>query len=207
MIAIFLKGLGIGLAVAAPVGPMALLCMKRTLSRSWGMGLATGLGIAAADGTYGLMVAAGFAATGLLVAWAGPMQLIGGLVIALLGVFSIRAFLRPAGPVQAAEAGPARGLGTAFGSAWLLTMSNPMTILSFAALVAGLGAAAAATPGAAYVLVAGVFSGSALWWLTLVSLTAAAKTRINAAMMRWLDLVSGAVLLVWGLKIAFGAVG
>lgn len=205
MIEVFLKGLGVGFAVAAPVGPMALLTIRRTITRGWGMGLATGLGIAGADGTYGLMVAAGLAATGLLVAYAAPMQLIGGLVIALLGTLSIRAFLHPGPEAKPAEAGTAKGVGTAFASAYLLTLSNPMTILSFAALVAGLGAVAAATPGSAYVLVLGVFAGSLLWWLLLVSIAAAAKTRITPQVTRWLDLASGAVLLVWGLKIAFGA--
>lgn len=203
MIAVFLNGLGMGVAVAAPVGPIGLLCIKRTLTRGWVNGLATGLGVASADATYGLMVAAGLAATGLLLAWAIPLQLGGGLLIAMLGLLALRSFLRPA-PARGAETGSARGHLAAFASAYGLTLSNPMTILAFAGLVAGLGATAAATPGAAYVLVAGVFSGSALWWLLLASSAGLARTRMTAAVTRWLDLVSGLVLLIWGLWIACG---
>ena len=205
MIEVFLKGLGVGVAVAAPVGPIGLLCVKRTLTRGWVNGLATGLGVASADATYGLMVAAGLAATGLLVAYAVPMQLGGGLLIAGLGLLSIRAFLRPGPAAHAAEARPARGLAAAYGSAYLLTLSNPMTILAFAGLVAGLGASAAGSANAPYVLVAGVFAGSALWWLFLATASALAKARITPSVTRWLDLVSGLVLTLWGLWIAWGA--
>ncbi|GKY88162.1 LysE family translocator [Sinisalibacter aestuarii] len=206
MIEVFLKGLGVGVAVAAPVGPIGLLCIKRTLARGWTTGFATGLGVASADATYGLMVAAGLAATGLLVAFATPMQIAGGLMIAGLGAMSLRTFVNgPAPDLHAAEAPGARGLGTAFGSGYLLTLSNPMTILAFAGLVAGLGATAAGQPGAAYMLVGGIFAGSALWWATLATASSLARRRITPRITRWLDLASGLVLLVWGLWIALTA--
>ena len=204
MIWILLKGLAVGVAVAAPVGPIGLLCIKRTLDRGWATGVASGLGVASADASYGLMVAAGLSATGLLLAYATPMQLVGGVLIAFLGLQSIRAGLRDR-PAKAARGGGGGGLAGAFVSAYALTIANPMTILAFAGLVAGLGATAATQPGAAYVLVAGVFLGSLAWWVLLASATALARTKATPDVTRWLDLGSGTVLLVWGLWIARGA--
>ncbi len=203
---VLLKGIGVGLAVAIPVGPIGLLCIRRTMASGRGMGLASGIGAAAADMTYGLMVAAGFAATGLLVSYAIPMQMGGGILIALLGVMSILAFPRAA-PVNA-KAPDKRVFGIlgAFATTYVLTMSNPMTILTFVGLVAGLGASAQTSPMALYWLVFGVFLGSALWWFFLVHATLAARTRMTHATTRWLDLISGMVLLVWGGWIAAGAV-
>ena len=207
MIEVLLKGIGVGVAVAAPVGPIGLLCIKRTLADGQGTGIASGLGAASADAVYGFMVAAGLAATGLLVTYAGPMEFFGGALIALLGAFSIRAFLRPAGDApKPAVAKDVHSLFSAFATTFALTISNPMTILAFVALVAGLGAPAAAHPGAAYVLVAGVFAGSALWWLFLVMVAMKARSWITPSTTRWLDLISGAVLIIWGFWIAAGGI-
>ena len=207
MIWILVKGIAVGIAVAAPVGPIGLLCIKRTLDRGWTTGVASGFGVAAADASYGVMVAAGLSATGLLLAYATPMQAVGGLLIAYLGLRALRAGFR-GGPEVAAR-GRAGGTGPghlgAFASAYALTIANPTTILAFAGLVAGLGATAAADPGAVYVLVAGVFAGSLAWWVFLASAVALARTRITPRVTRWLDLGSGTILLVWGLWIALGA--
>lgn len=206
MIDVLIKGFGVGVAVAAPVGPIGLLCIKRTLADGRSAGLASGLGAASADAVYGFMVAAGLAATGLLVSYAGAMALFGGTLIAVLGVLSIRAFLTGAGDdAKPAGARDSRGLLSAFATTFALTISNPMTILAFVALVSGLGASAASHPGAAYVLVAGVFAGSALWWLFLVMVASTARSRITPRETRWLDLVSGAVLVIWGVWIVWGA--
>lgn len=206
MIWILLQGCAVGIAVAAPVGPIGLLCIKRTLERGWTVGVASGVGVAAADASYGLMVAAGLSATGLLLAFATPMQVIGGLLIAFLGLRALKAGLNEI-PGRAARGGPGRGPAGAFASAYALTLTNPMTILAFAGLVAGLGTTSASKPAAVYVLVAGVFAGSLLWWVFLATATALARTKLTPRVTRWLDLGSGAVLLVWGLWIARGAVG
>jgi len=202
---ILLKGIGVGFAVAAPVGPIGLLCIRRTLADGRAAGLASGLGAASADAVYGVLVAAGFAATGVLLSFATPLEIGGGLLIALLGLLSIRGFLK--GPVS--ESAPTyniRGaLIPAYTTTFALTLSNPMTILAFVGLVAGLGASAASDPSAPYWLVIGVFIGSALWWFFLVHLALAAKSRITPRVTRWFDLVSGVVLVVWGLWIAGGA--
>jgi len=204
MIEILFKGIGIGFAVAAPVGPIGLLCVKRTLEQGRAMGLATGLGAAAADAGYGVMVAAGLSLSGVLLAYAQPLQLVGGLLIVWLGLLSLRRYFRPKGVPHTARAPKTNRLAVAFGSSFLLTLSNPMTILAFVALISGLGASTANTVNTAYVLVAGVFFGSALWWFLLVGITALARSRLPDRAMGWLDLLSGGVLVIWGLWIAYG---
>ncbi len=207
MVEPFIKGIGIGLAIAAPVGPIGLLCIRRTLMDGRAAGLATGLGAATADGLYGLMVAAGFAATGILVAFAEPLAVAGGLLIAALGALSLRGYFIARGseePVAAGRGRPYRGVLAAWATTFALTLSNPMTILAFIGMIAALGSAASGNPAAPYLLVIGVFTGSALWWMLLVQLACMAGSRMDASALRWLDLASGSVLLTWGLWIALG---
>lgn len=205
MTEVFLSGLVVGIAVAAPVGPIGLLCIRRTLARGWSAGFRSGLGAATADATYGMMVAAGFAATGLLVSYAREMQFGGGILIALLGALAIRAFFGGTAQRAAEARGWGRGAIGDFLSTYVLTISNPMTIVAFAGLVAGLGAAAGGGGASAFVLVAGVFSGSALWWFLLASVASVVRNRLTDEHTRWLDLASGLVLLAWGLRIVYGA--
>lgn len=204
MLEVFLKGLGIGMAIAAPVGPIGLLCIRRSVAQGRAAGLATGFGAAAADGTYGMLVAAGVSATGLMTRYATPMQLFGGVLIAVLGLMTLRGFF--AKQTGEAPAPPARSVLGAFGSTYLLTLSNPATILAFTGMIAALGAAAGGTAHAAYFLVIGVFLGSALWWLILVHAALWARARIARGTLRWLDLIAGTVLTVWGISLAFGAI-
>ncbi|WP_127112648.1 LysE family translocator [Shimia sediminis] len=202
---VFLKGILMGFAVAAPVGPIGVLCIRRTLSDGRAAGLATGLGAATADGFYGLLVAVGFAATGLLVSYATPMAIGGGLLLMWLGAMSVRGFLRARGagePVQPAS--NHRTVITSWATTFVLTMANPLTILTFVGMIAGLGAAAASSPMAPYWLVLGVFMGSALWWLFLVQLALMIRSRMTPALTRWFDLASGVVIMVWGAWIALG---
>jgi len=203
---ILLTGIGVGFAVAAPVGPVGLLCIRRTLGLGRACGLATGLGAATADALYGLLVAVGFAATGLLLSFAVPLQIGGGALIALLGALSIRGFMvGPRGPDSTVQAGKGSGILSAFSTTFVITLSNPMTILAFVGLIAGLGAAAASDPRAPYWLVLGVFLGSAMWWVFLVQLALMARARITPRVTRWFDLISGLVLVVWGLWLAVAA--
>lgn len=206
---VLLKGLVMGFAVAAPVGPIGVLCIRRTLADGRAAGLATGLGAATADAAYGLLVAVGFAATGVMVRYAGPMAMGGGLLLMWLGVLSVRGFLRakPDEDPGRDKVSPAKSHKTilkSWATTFFLTMANPMTILTFVGMIAGLGAAAGASPNAPYWLVAGVFLGSAIWWLFLVQLALLVRSRMTTQLTRWFDLLSGLLLVVWGGWIAAG---
>jgi threonine/homoserine/homoserine lactone efflux protein len=169
-------------------------------------GLASGFGAATADAVCGVLVAAGLATTGILVSHAGLLKAVGGLLIILLGVLALRRFLRRSDESVAAAAAPSgAGILGAFSSTFALTLANPMTILAFVGLVAGLGASADGDARAPCVLVLGVFLGSALWWIGLVNVTLAVKSRLSLSLMTWLDAVSGGVLAFWGLWIFWEA--
>ena len=197
MMDIFLQGGLIGLAIAAPVGPIGLLCIRRTLRDGRLVGLATGLGAATADGLYGLVAATGLAFSGLLVSHGDWMRIGGGLLILYLGIATFRRGL-DAHPDNPAKAPASHEPLKAYGTTFLLTLSNPSTILAFVGMISGLSAKAASGPGAAYWLIFGVFSGSALWWLFLVSATAMVRHFVSEQMMRAIDFLSGSVLALWG---------
>jgi len=194
-LALFARGLVLGFSIAAPVGPIGVLCIRRTLAEGRLIGLATGLGAAVADGLYGAIAAFGLAwISGALIGQSTWIRLAGGLFLVYLGVTTFLA--RPA-----ERAAPVSGAGLlgAFGSTFLLTVTNPMTILSFLAVFAGLGlGAGAATPAAAAVLVLGVVLGSAAWWLLLSALVDRVRDRFDARRMRWVNRISGAIITVFG---------
>ncbi len=190
-----LSGIAMGFAVAMPVGPIGVLCIKRSLKDGFAFGLATGLGAATADASYGLLVALGLGLSGLL-AYAEPLKIGGGMLIVLLGLLGLRSFFTPAGKGETAT--PKGGLLSAWLSTFLLTLTNPMTILAFVGLIAALGTASTAGP---YLLVLGVFVGSLLWWMILVGGVTLLKHRLPVAALRWLDFASGMVLVLWGVTI------
>lgn len=219
----FARGLVIGLAIAAPVGPIGLLCIRRSLAAGFPLGFLTGLGAAAADGVYGAVAAFGLTAvSSFLVAQQRFLALGGGLALVWLGWRTLRR--RPSGAGEASVAAAAdhngagdgaRGLLAAFGSTFLLTLANPSTILSFIAVFAGLGLAGdagragsgatnegAMTGGAAnegaLAVVAGVVLGSAAWWLFLAGATAALRRQVTAGAIRWINTLSGAILAGFG---------
>jgi threonine/homoserine/homoserine lactone efflux protein len=189
---LFLKSLLIGLSIAAPVGPIGLLCIQRSLGHGARIGFISGLGAAAADACYGALGAFGIGAiTQAFVALATPLALAGALFLAWMGLRMLRA----TPPERAARAGdPVRAL-PAFASVFLLTLSNPLTILSFIAIFATLAGGEALSGTAGLVMVAGVFCGSALWWLALCLGVAAVRHRLDAHAMRWIDRTAGAFLL------------
>jgi threonine/homoserine/homoserine lactone efflux protein len=191
-----LKGVVIGLSVAAPVGPIGVLCIRRSLRDGMGMGLITGLGAATADAAYGGVAGFGLTAvSGFLIRRQSWIGLIGGAFLCYLGV---RTFLsRPSGD-PAADAGRTRALA-AYGSTLLLTLANPATILSFAVVFAAFGLGASVNYAAAAALVIGVFLGSALWWLILSSGVSLVRTRVNPPAMRMVNRVSGTVLVAFGI--------
>jgi threonine/homoserine/homoserine lactone efflux protein len=211
---LFAKGGVIGLVIAAPVGPIGLLCISRTLERGPIVGLATGLGAAAADAAYGAVAAFGLMqiATALSEHQVA-LRLFGGLALCGLGLRSLLS--RPA--AMGAEGGdpsdPAdpdwtkRHLTQCFGSAFLLTLANPATIFSFLAIFAALGWAEGLRGGAAAsILVAGVFLGSALWWLGLSSATGLLRTRMDLRHRAWIQRGSGIAIFSFGLFAFLSAV-
>jgi threonine/homoserine/homoserine lactone efflux protein len=191
---VFARGLVIGFSIAAPVGPIGVLCIRRTLADGRTTGLAVGLGAAAADAVYGAI--AGFGLTAIstpLVHQQGALRMIGGLFLRYLGV---RTFL--ARPADNAARASGAGLFGAFAATFGLTLTNPATILSFVAVFAGLGIAGAGGWREATVLVGGVFLGSVLWWLMLTGTVGAMRARLDPAALRWINRLSGLVLSVFG---------
>lgn len=190
-----LRGLIIGLSIAAPVGPIDVLCIRRTLARGRVYGLVSGLGAATADAIYGCI--AGFGLTFIsefLIAQQTWLRLIGGSFLCLLGA---KTFLsRPA--EQAASTGET-ALLSAYASTFFLTLTNPMTILSFAAIFAGLGVGSTgANYASAATLVLGVFVGSALWWLILSGGVNLLRTRFTPRGLRWVNRISGTIIAGFG---------
>jgi threonine/homoserine/homoserine lactone efflux protein len=194
--ALLLRGLAIGFSIAAPVGPIGVLCIRRTLAQGRVHGLVSGLGAATADAVYGLV--AGFGLTFVSDALVGQqfwLRLGGGLFLCYLGV---RTFL--AAPAEEAESARAVGLVGSYASTLVLTLTNPVTILSFAAVFAGLGLAGAGEEyAAALTLVLGVFGGSALWWLLLSAVAGWLRTRLTPRALRWVNRISGIVITGFGL--------
>jgi threonine/homoserine/homoserine lactone efflux protein len=193
---LFLRGLVIGFSIAAPVGPIGILCIRRTLADGRASGFLSGLGAATADALYGCV--AGFGLTvvsAFLVDQRTWIQLIGGVFLLALGVRTLRS--RPA--ERAAQASAGRGLAGSYLSTLLLTLTNPMTIISFAGIFAALGVAE--TGGnlrAAAWLVLGVFVGSAAWWLLLSGGVGLMRERLATGALLWVNRASGAVLVVFG---------
>jgi threonine/homoserine/homoserine lactone efflux protein len=200
----FLKGLIVGLSIAAPVGPIGILCIRRTLANGRAAGFVSGLGAATADAMYG--AAAGFGLTavaGILVGGQPWLRLVGGLFLLYLGI----RIWRKAGQSgsQSIVSETSRGSLGAYASTLALTLTNPMTILSFAAIFAGLGIASGARYASAAALVAGVFCGSALRWLTLSTVVAVLRHRVSTSGLQWVNRASGTIIAGFGVQALMAA--
>lgn len=194
----FLQALWIGLAIAAPVGPIGLLVIQRTLRYGRVVGLVTGLGAAAADAVYGAIGAFGVSAViRALTAARVPLALLGGAFLLWLAWRIWR--VPPASEAAHVAEGP--GLAAAFAGTFALTLSNPATIFSFIAVFATLGARAGASPGAAspWTMIAGVLVGSALWWLLLSGVVGALRQRFDAPLQRLVNRLSAIGLAAFAL--------
>ena len=191
----FLQGLVIGFSTAAPVGPIGLLCIQRSLAKGSISGLISGLGAATADAAYGSIAAFGIASVStLLVNQQAWIRLVGGAFLIFLGT---RIYLRA--PSDSAAPMKTRNLFGDYASTFVLTLSNPLTIISFAAIYAGLGLAGAGGDyTAAVAVVSGVFSGSVLWWVVLSAGVGSLRARLRPNGMRWVNRISGAILFTFG---------
>ncbi|HEY3163895.1 MAG TPA: LysE family transporter [Candidatus Limnocylindrales bacterium] len=199
----FARGLVVGFTIAAAVGPISLLTMRRTIAHGRVYGLVSGLGVASADASYGAVAAFGLTAvTAVLVGARTALALVGGAFLVWLAIRTILA--RPA--TSAAETESRPGLAAAFLSIYGLTMTNPMTILSFAGIFAGLGLSGRGGVEAA-LLTLGVLLGSSLWWVLLTAVVARLRGRITPRVLVWINRVSGSVLLVFGAIAILAAIG
>ena len=190
-----LKGLAIGFSIAAPVGPIGALCIRRTLVDGRSVGLVSGLGAATADMVYGTIAAFGITAVSRFLVgqriWFG---IVGGIFLLYLGV---RTFLARSSRDDTSPSNS--GLLKAYGSTFVLTLSNPVTILAFAAIFAGLGITAGCSRVSAALLVLGVFLGSATWWVILSTSVGASRGWFNDAGMRVVNRVAGIVIGAFGI--------
>ena len=196
-----IKGLIIGLSISVPVGPIGILCIRRTLSRGRMVGFLSGLGAATADSFYGAI--AGFGLTFLVNFLIGKqywLHLIGSALLVILGV---KTFLS-----KPAEQGtPVDGSNRwhAYLSTFFLTLTNPMTVIFFVAVFAGLGVGSESNHYLlAGILVTGIFIGSAMWWLVLSGFTGLLQKLLNPKRLQWLNRISGLIILGFGLFALLG---
>ena len=195
-IGFLLKGLVIGFSIAAPVGPIGILCIKRSLVYGRVHGLVSGLGAATADALYGCIAGFGLAfVSNFLVSKQVYLAIIGGIFLCYMGV---RSFLAPA--VDDSLEPEKQSLLGAYSSTFFFTVTNPVTILTFTAVFAGLGLASSAGDyGSAMVLVLGVFLGSASWWTILSGGVSLLRSKVNQQAMQWVNRISGVIIFVFGI--------
>lgn len=202
---IFIKGLIIGFSIAAPVGPIGVLCIRRTLTEGRLSGFVSGLGAATADAVYGCI--AGFGLTFIstfLIEQSQWLRLIGGGFLLYLG---IRTFLAHSNSQSDSDYPNVQGanLTRNYLSTFVLTLTNPLTILSFAAVFAGLGIGSTSSGNylSALILVIGVFLGSCSWWFILSGAVGLFRQRIKPDSLIWVNRVSGVIIIIFGIIAIF----
>jgi threonine/homoserine/homoserine lactone efflux protein len=205
MTSLFITAAGVGLAIAAPVGPMGMLCIRRTLTGGPSAGLAIGLGIASGDAFYGLIAALGLVGISqFMLAYDRPLHLLAGLFLLYLGVRTL--LQKP--PADAAN-GEVNGNGKlaqvgragalrAYASSLLLTLTNPQTVIMFAALFTTLAPRGAFSSTIALTTVGGVFCGSIAWWCFLVTVVSLARHAIGSKLRLAIDRFVGIMLAAFG---------
>ena len=193
-LALFAKALGIGLLLAVPVGPIGLLCLRRSLTLGMGAGMTVGLGAATADGVYAGIAAFALGAAAPFIADAGWLGAAGGIALIVIGVKDIaHRDTTPAPPTL-------RGHMGVYAGTVLLTMANPATVLTFAAIIVGLGLIpdmASMLDG--LVFVGGVFLGSTAWWLVLSGTGGKLGNRMPPTAIRWTRRIAGAAFVGFGI--------
>ena len=189
------SGVVIGFSIAAPVGPIGVLCIRRTLAEGRLHGLVSGLGAATADAFYGCIAAFGLAfVSDFLIQQQVWLRVVGGAFLLFLGVRTILAK-----PKQKPQDDKKLGLAGSYGSTFLLTRTNPVTIISFAAVFASLGLGSTAGDyGSAALLVLSVFTGSVAWWLILSGSVSLLGAKVTPRVLLWINRVSGAIIVSFG---------
>lgn len=203
MFSLLLRGFALGFAVAASPGPIFFLCARRTLVRGRLAGLFSGFGVATADAFYAAIATFGVAA--LATAFAAgrrPLAIVGGAVLVVLGATILMERRRAP---EAAMATNGRGLAWAYVSTLGLTITNPATIISFAALAATLGLGTSGSLARPAFVVAGVLLGSAAWWCILVLGASLLRTRLSARVVQGISTFSGLAIAVLGILAVISA--
>lgn len=193
----YLRGLAIGFALAAPVGPVGILCIRRALADGRYAAFIAGLGAAFADTFYGAVAGLGLTViSSFLMDHTIILRLLGGLFLAVLG-------LRTAIAPPQMDAQPCRGTGLLkdFISTFLITLTNPATILAAMGVFAAVGALDAKSADNAGTVIFGVFCGSTLWWLVLSAAAASVRSRFTPEWLRRLNRISGIALVLFGVGI------
>ena len=199
---LFVKGLIVGFCLAAPVGPIAAICVQRTIAKRWLSGIVSGLGAAAADAVYGAVAA--FGATIIsefLITEHEWLQRVGGVILLMLG-----ARLLLMRPVERTNGGAPknRGLAGDFLSTFVLTLTNPMTFVAFAAIFATMGIGAVhGRPMLTAELVGGVFAGSAFWWIVLCAGAFALRRHFDFKRLVFVNRATGVFVIAVGLVYLF----
>ena len=200
--ALFFKSFLIGFTAAATLGPIALVIIQRTLRHGRRVGLATGFGVALADGTYGLVGAVGLSAlTQLLLEYRQVLAVAGGVLLVLMGIRAFRSTIENPDIAEPSQT-RAQGMLGAAASIFLLTLSNPVTIMFFSAVYAGLMLSetrlVSVTPAGSGLFAAGVVAGSFSWWVILVSFISAVRHRFRLHQLGWLNKASGLAIAGFG---------
>ena len=204
MFSLWLRGFALGFAIAASPGPIFFLCLRRTLVAGRLTGLFSGFGVATVDGFYAAIATFGVAAlTTAFVAGRRPLAVVGGLILVALGARILLERARSAEPKAAPVTG--RGLAWAYASTVGLTITNPTTILSFAALAATLGLGTSGSLVRPATVTLGVLTGSAAWWVVLVVATTLLRARLTPSVVRGISTFSGAAIVVLGILAVISA--
>lgn len=200
----FIRGAALGFAIAAPVGPIGILCIRRSAEGGPRLGLATGAGAAVADALYGSVAAFGLTAVSrFLVGERFWLQLLGGLFLCYLGFKTMWSRADRTSPSAPSPTGST--LLAAAGSTFLLTLANPATMLSFVAVFAGFGLGHIPGYSSAAALVAGVFTGSLAWWLILSQGVGLFSSRFTPGWIHGINRISGGVLVGFGVAALIAA--
>lgn len=200
---IILKGLVLGFSIAAPVGPIGVLCIRRTLERGFKSGIASGLGAASADAVYGTIAAAGLTLIAdFLVQQQFWLGLLGGAFLLYLGMTTF--FNKTDNEAAQVDDSQSGGLGKDYFSTFFLTLSNPMTIFSFIAIFSGFSAQTGTLfRFSAFLLVLGVFCGSALWWLTLGTLVNVLRQKLDQRINFYINKAAALIIITFAVYLLY----
>jgi len=197
----FFKGIAAGFVVAIPVGPVAMLCIRRTLATNMLSGYATGLGAAIADTLYAIVAAYGISfIADILFTNNFWFRLIGGVILCLMAARMLSA---PPADSKAHDTGKLFG---DFASALVITGTNPITLIAFGVIFTSIGVATAGRYEWAEALIAGVFVGSAAWWMLLSGTAALCRRWVGEFSLTWINRISALVILSCGALIIFAAI-